>query len=78
MGLLPGMNVPEDWIDEPASRANTYINNPFEATYTGIELDWQTNFWYLPSLLKGLVLNVNYTYIKSETEYQAYSNPSRN
>ncbi|HLE55842.1 MAG TPA: TonB-dependent receptor, partial [Rhodothermia bacterium] len=53
-------------------RANTFINNPFEATYQGIEFDWQTNFWYLPSLLKGIVLNANYTYLESETTYQAY------
>ena len=71
VGTLPGMNVPDDWIDS-RPRANTYINNPFEATYTGLELDWQTNFWYLPSFFKGLVMNVNYTYLKSETEYQGY------
>jgi hypothetical protein len=65
------MNIPEEWIDY-RPRANTYINNPFEARYTGIELDWQTNFWYLPSIFKGLVLNLNYTHITSETEYQAY------
>ncbi len=39
------------------------------ATVQGIELDWQTNFWYLPSFLKGLVFNVNYTYIFSEAKY---------
>ena len=38
----------------------------------GIELDWQTNFWYLPSYLKGLVFNINYTHITSETRYPYY------
>jgi len=39
------------------------------ATVQGIELDWQTNFWYLPSVLKGLVFNLNYTHIFSEAKY---------
>ncbi|MEX0686346.1 MAG: TonB-dependent receptor [Balneolales bacterium] len=51
---------------------STSINNPYEAVFKGVELDWQTNFWYLPSVLKGLVLNVNYTRIVSETEYPRY------
>lgn len=71
VGALPGMNVPDVWI-EARPRASTSINNPFEATYKGFELDWQTSFWYLPSLLNGLVLSANYTYLQSETEYQAY------
>ncbi len=45
------------------------INNKERAVVKGIELDWQTNFWYLPSFLKGLVLNVNYTHIMSEAKY---------
>jgi TonB-dependent receptor len=72
--LLPeGTNVPNDWYRGPNLRTpnvTTYINNPYEAAYKGIELDWQTHFWYLPSFLNGLILNVNYTYIYSRTEYQ--------
>ena len=71
VGALPGMNIPDDWI-ESRPRASTYINNPFAAKYKGFELDWQTNFWYLPSFLKGLVLSANYTYLESETTYQAF------
>ncbi|MDA3891375.1 MAG: TonB-dependent receptor [Salinivirgaceae bacterium] len=48
---------------------STWINLDATSTVKGIELDWQTNFWYLPSFLKGIVLNVNYTHIKSETAY---------
>ena len=36
------------------------------AKYYGFEIEWQTHFWYLPSVLSGLVLNVNYTHIYSE------------
>ena len=58
----------------PISTAqNTDIDtweNLEETSYVrGIELDWQTHFWYLPSFLKGLVLNINYTHITSETSY---------
>ncbi len=35
----------------------------------GVELDWQSNFWYLPGILKGLVLNANYTHIYSRALY---------
>lgn len=71
VGALPGMNIPDEWVDTRA-RATTFINNPFAARYRGIELDWQTSFWHLPSVLKGLVLSANYTYLESETTYQAY------
>ncbi len=47
----------------------TQQNMDETATVQGIELDWQTNFWYLPSFLKGLVFNINYTHIFSEAKY---------
>ncbi|MDZ7271827.1 MAG: TonB-dependent receptor [candidate division KSB1 bacterium] len=50
-------------------KISTYINNPFVINDWGLEFDWQTHFWYLPSPLKGLVLNVNYTHVRSEAEY---------
>lgn len=49
---------------------NTWVNVDDKPTIVrGFELDWQTNFWYLPSVFKGLVLNVNYTKLFSETVY---------
>lgn len=45
------------------------INNPYPVNVWGIEAEWQTNFWYLPNPLKGLVLNVNYTHIFSGAKY---------
>jgi TonB-dependent receptor len=47
----------------------TTINNEYQAKIWGLEFDWQTNFWYLPGFLKGIVLNVNYTHIFSEAKY---------
>lgn len=46
-----------------------YINNPYKINNYGMELDWQTHFWYLPHPLNGLVLNVNYTHIFSKEQY---------
>ena len=48
---------------------NTYVNDPYKVDDYGIELDWQTHFWYLPGPLSSLVLNVNYTHIFSKAEY---------
>ncbi len=47
----------------------TYVNDPYPAYVYGVELDWQTHFWYLPGLLSGLILNVNYTHINSTAKY---------
>ncbi len=46
-----------------------YINNPNDAKVFGLEVEWQSNFWFLPSFLKGIVFNINYTYTDSELVY---------
>ena len=48
---------------------NYTSNNPYDVLLKGIEFDYQTRFWYLPSFLSGLVLNFNYTTIESEVKY---------
>ncbi len=48
---------------------NTFVNNPFVVNNWGMEFDWQTHFWYLPNPFKGLVLDINYTLVRSEAEY---------
>jgi TonB-dependent receptor len=48
----------------------TYLNNPFPAHVYGLELDWQTRFWYLPGPLSYLVFDVNYTHVWSNMDYQ--------
>ena len=47
----------------------TYVNNSFTIDNYGMELDWQTHFWYLPEPFSGLVFSANYTHIFSEAEY---------
>jgi len=48
---------------------STYINSKIPVDLYGLETEWQTNFWYLPGLLSGFLLNVNYTHIFSEAKY---------
>ncbi len=44
------------------------VNNYELAEYTGFEVSWQTSFWYLPGMLRGLVLDLNYSMIWSNTK----------
>lgn len=46
-----------------------FINNPNDVTVRGLEVEWQSNLWYLPGLLKNIVFNFNYTYTFSEVNY---------
>ena len=50
-------------------RAAYATNNPNDAINYGYEIEWQSNFWYLPGLLNGLVMNFNYTRNESEAKY---------
>jgi TonB-dependent receptor len=56
-------------ISPAGYQVNTYFNDPFVVDLLGIELDWQTHFWYLPGPLSGLVLSVNFTHIFSKAQY---------
>ena len=53
----------------PSTEINTYVNNRYPGYIRGIELEWQTRFWYLPSPFNALVLNVNYTRVWSDMDY---------
>ena len=64
---------PEEYgLDEDVKKRFIYgvtMNNPFAVEMRGMEVDWQTRFWYLPGFLNGFVLNMNYTYIQSKAQY---------
>jgi len=51
----------------------TYINSPYSAFLRGVEVDFQTRFWYLPAPLDGIVFGANYTHIKSSAQYPWYN-----
>jgi TonB-dependent receptor len=44
-------------------------NSPFKTDVYGMEIEWQTNLKWLPSPFDGIVLNVNYTHVWSDTKY---------
>ncbi len=44
-------------------------NHPYLGIAKGIEVEWQTNFWYLPKLLSYFTLSLNYSYIDNKTTY---------
>lgn len=45
------------------------INNPYPVKLYGLEVEWQTRFWYLDNFLNGFVFNINYTHTISEVKY---------
>lgn len=69
VGVPQGSNVPNAWLVGASPTLGTFINNPEPTTYYGYELEWQTNLAYLPGLLRGLVLSMNYTRAFSEATF---------
>ena len=53
----------------PFAQISLPVNNPFDARIEGVEFDLQTSLWYLPSFLRGIVVNANYTHLTSSTSY---------
>jgi TonB-dependent receptor len=49
---------------------NTWANLDAPSYVSGFELDWQTHLWYLPFPFKGIVFNINYTRVFSESYYR--------
>jgi TonB-dependent receptor len=70
---LPGFPYFDStWFAIPANSSHTTtipINNPEKAYVRGIEFSWQTNLWYLPGLLSGIVLDLNASFMSSRTAY---------
>ncbi len=58
----------------PSTPIQTYLDNPNPAHVYGVEVDWQTRFWYLPAPLSFLVFDVNYTHVWSNMDYQQVVN----
>lgn len=49
------------------------INNQWPGYVRGLEVEWQTQFSYLPVPFDGIVLNSNVTFMQSETRYPFFS-----
>ena len=70
-GRLPALTYYDTtWFSQnPTAAATIPMNNPEKAYIRGLEFSWQTHFWYLPGFLTGLVLDVNLSFIGSNTQY---------
>lgn len=74
IGPPPGSDIPAGWLATANPTIYGYpMNNLTPGYIRGIELEWQTHFWYLPSVLQGLVLTVNYTRIGSNVNIHFYT-----
>jgi TonB-dependent receptor len=80
LNRLPGFEFFDStYFSQPANRnltTNIPINNPEKAFVRGLEFSWQTNFWYLPGMLSGLVLDVNASLMSSRTLYPYFDGNS--
>jgi TonB-dependent receptor len=56
-------------IPQATYPVNSYVNDANLIRDYGMELDWETHFWYLPGVFSGLVFGVNYTHIFSKAQY---------
>jgi TonB-dependent receptor len=68
------LGVQPNAMPTASQQITTFLNNPEPAYVRGIELDWQTNFWYLPKPFNSLVFNINYTRAWSDMDYQQVRN----
>jgi TonB-dependent receptor len=68
-GLLPSLTKKDNSWSWAGSKIYSYINDPNTADIKGLEIEWQTNLWYLPGLLKNVVFDINYTYTHSKEIY---------
>ncbi len=56
-------------MDAEGFAINYEMNNPRASYVSGLEFDYQSNFWFLPGVLNGLVFNANYSLFRSEAKY---------
>lgn len=48
---------------------NVIENHPYDIELKGVEVEWQTSFWYAPKPLNFITLYLNYTFTDSDTKY---------
>ncbi len=60
---IPPFAADEDVI------VTSWYNNDHETFVRGFEVEWQTNFWYLPKPLSYFTLTANYSYMNNTSVY---------
>jgi len=70
------IDAEEEYGLDPVYEGKEYkqpLNNQWLGYVQGLEVDWQTHFSFLPKPFNGILLNMNLTYMQSETRYPFYS-----
>jgi len=60
---IPPFAADEDVI------VTSWYNNDHDTNVRGFEVEWQTNFWYLPKPLSYFTLTANYSYMNNTSVY---------
>ena len=66
---LPSDEPIPHFMDDDVVNVNSWYNHEYPTYVRGFELEWQTNFWYLPGPFKYFTLTTNYSYINNESTY---------
>ncbi len=66
---IKGDPIIEPFPDNAMVNVTLWENHPYKANVEGVELEWQSSFYYLPKPFNYFTLYVNYTYTHSETSY---------
>ena len=66
---IPGDPIIPGFTNNDQVQVTAWLNHQDPGNVKGIEFEWQTSFWYLPSPFKYFSLNLNYTILKSEQQY---------
>jgi TonB-dependent receptor len=66
---IKGDPIIEPFPDNAVVNVTLWENHPYTAFVEGVELEWQTSFFYLPKPFSFFTLYANYTYTHSETTY---------
>lgn len=73
LNRLPSLDYFDTSYVKSTSAMNTTagipVNEANDAYLRGLEFSWQTRFWYLPGVLSGVVLDLNYTVMSSNEWY---------
>jgi TonB-dependent receptor len=66
---IKGDPIIDPFPDNAVVNVTVWENHPYTAFVEGVELEWQTSFYYLPKPFSFFTLYANYTYTHSETSY---------
>ena len=66
---IKGDEIIPPFPDNAMVNVTIWENHPFTAFVEGVELEWQTSFFYLPKPFNFFTLYANYTFTHSETTY---------